>query len=26
MASGMMQKLVVASADGSVPVPTTHVH
>jgi CopA family copper-resistance protein len=26
MASGMMQKLVIASADGSVPVPTTHVH
>jgi CopA family copper-resistance protein len=26
MASGMIQKLVIASADGSVPVPTTHVH
>jgi FtsP/CotA-like multicopper oxidase with cupredoxin domain len=26
MASGMMQKLVIASADGSLPTPTTHVH
>jgi CopA family copper-resistance protein len=26
MASGMMQKLVIASANGSVPAPTTHIH
>lgn len=26
MASGMMQKVVVASADGSLPTPTQHIH